>query len=101
LPRPAPEARQIVAHGETVGLVRQKPQAPAGATENNRAKWFCSAAPAGACLVGCDLPTVLPWAIIARRSATSKMPRQFRAHFSSDSSVFNPIHSGSGWRRIF
>lgn len=31
LPRLAPEARQIIAHGETVGLVRQKSQAPAGA----------------------------------------------------------------------
>jgi hypothetical protein len=32
----APEARKQVAHGETVGLVRQKNQAPAGATENRR-----------------------------------------------------------------
>ena len=38
---PAPEARQIIAHGETVGMVAKTIQAPAGATENQpRANLF-------------------------------------------------------------
>ncbi|MEI9960079.1 MAG: hypothetical protein WDM76_02790 [Limisphaerales bacterium] len=32
----APEARQIIAHGETVGIVTKKHQAPAGAAENQQ-----------------------------------------------------------------
>ena len=36
----APEARQIVAHGETVGLVVNPIQAPDGATENQPTEIF-------------------------------------------------------------
>jgi hypothetical protein len=47
-PAPAPEARQKVAHGETVGLIVTKFQAPAGAAENHQRK-FLSPHP-GLCL---------------------------------------------------
>jgi len=43
---PAPEARQVVAHGETVGIVAKTIQAPAGATENHATQ--ISFAPSGA-----------------------------------------------------
>ena len=42
---PAPEARQTVAHGETVGIGAKSSQAPAGATENQLAQ--ITFAPAG------------------------------------------------------
>jgi hypothetical protein len=58
----APEARQIVAHGETVGLDTKTIQAPAGATEINTRK---SLSPhPGLDLISSAHPRLAPWAII-------------------------------------
>lgn len=83
-PPPAPEARQIVAHGENRGFNRTKAfPAPAGASECQRGGF--SFAPSGAGTPATILPTVTPWATCFRRSAT-------RFQFSQPF----PARSGSG-----
>jgi len=65
-PPGAPEARQRVAHSETVGLHAPTNPAPAGAKESS----VCAFLPPlpGLEIALLDSPTVAPWAIALRHS---------------------------------
>ena len=95
---PAPEARQIIAHGETVGIVVKTIQAPVGATENQPKQ--ISFAPSGARCVLVRSPTVSPWATFFRRSATTG-PFCFRAPQLAGSSAIRGGETFAGFQKGF